>query len=70
MNQLKITKCYKIINILNYSHARYSIMNLKLFPRFKYSFSIDIINILILMFIIYLSFIFIFKPKMISLEFN
>jgi len=52
MNQLKITKCYKIINTLNYN-ARYSIIKLKLFPRFKYSLGIDIINILIFMFVIF-----------------
>jgi len=31
MNQLKIIKCYKIINTLNYNHVRYLIIKLKLF---------------------------------------
>jgi len=53
MNKLKITKCYKIINTSNYNHARYSIIKLKLFPRFKYNLGIDIINILIFTFVIF-----------------
>jgi len=41
-NQLKIRKCYKIINTLN--HACCLIIKLKLFPRFKYNLNIVIIN--------------------------